>query len=55
MTTATMFSRQNDAGSRGRTSFYWENLVLVVVLVLEVSNGKQVESTLDVGLIILFH
>ena len=33
MTTATTFSRQNDAGSRVRT--YLENLVLVVVLVLE--------------------
>ena len=31
MTTAITFSRQNDAGSRARTT----NLVLVVVLVLE--------------------
>ena len=35
MTTATTFSRKNDAGSRSRTTYYWENLVLVVVLVLE--------------------
>ena len=35
MTTATMFSRQNDAASRASTTYYWENLVLVVVLVLE--------------------
>ena len=33
--TATTFSRQNDAGSRARTTYYWENLVLVVLLVLE--------------------
>ena len=33
MTTATTFSRQNDAGSRASTTQYWENLVLVVVLV----------------------
>ena len=35
MTTATTFSRQNDAASRASTTYYWENLVLVVVLVLE--------------------
>ena len=35
MTTATKFSRQNDAGSRARTTYCWENLVLVVLLVLE--------------------
>ena len=35
MTAATTFSRQNDAGSRAYTTQYWENLVLVVVLVLE--------------------
>ena len=36
MTTATTFSRQNDAaGSRASTTLYWENFVLVVVLVLE--------------------
>jgi len=29
------FSRQNDAASRASTAKYWENLVLVVVLVLE--------------------
>ena len=33
--TATRFSRQNNAGSRASTTWYWENLVLVVVLVLE--------------------
>ena len=33
MTKATKFSRQNDACSRVRTT--WENLVLVVALVLE--------------------
>ena len=35
MATATTFSRQNDAGSRAHTAWYWNNLVLVVVLVLE--------------------
>ena len=35
MTTAIMFYRQNDAGSRVRNTPYRENLVLVVVLVLE--------------------
>ena len=35
MTTAIAFSRQNDVGSRASTAKYWENLVLVVVLVLE--------------------
>ena len=35
VTTATTFSRQNDAGSRLSNTQYWENLVLVVVLVLE--------------------
>ena len=35
MTTAVTFSRQNDACSRASTTQYWENLVLVVVLVLE--------------------
>ena len=35
MTTATTFSRQNDAGLRVYTTKYWENLVLVVVLVLK--------------------
>ena len=34
MTTANTFVRQNDAGSRVRTSKYWQNLALVVVLVL---------------------
>ena len=35
ITKAITFSRQNDAGSRARTTQYWENLALVVVLVLE--------------------
>ena len=35
MTTATTFSRQNDAASRASTTYYWKTLVLVVVLVLE--------------------
>ena len=35
MTTATTFFRQNDAGSHAYTTLYWENVVLVVVLVLE--------------------
>jgi len=32
---AITFSRQNDAGSRARTTKCWEVLVLVVVLVLQ--------------------
>ena len=32
MTTATTFSRQNDAGARASTTKYWENLLLVLVL-----------------------
>ena len=32
MTTATTFSRQNDAASRACTTYYRENLVLVVIL-----------------------
>ena len=35
MTMAITFSRQNYVGSHVRTTSYWENLVLVVVLVLE--------------------
>ena len=35
MTTAITFSRQNDASLRACTTYYWENLVLVVVLVIE--------------------
>ena len=35
MTTAITFSRQNDAGSLVTNTQYWENLVLVVVLVSE--------------------
>ena len=35
MTTAITFSRQNDTCSRPSNTQYWENLVLVVVLVLE--------------------
>ena len=33
--TAITFSRQNDAGSRSLSTKYWENLVIVVALVLE--------------------
>ena len=33
--TTTTFSRQNEAGSRVSTTYYWKNLVLVVLLVLE--------------------
>ena len=29
-----MFSRQNDAGSRARTTYCWENLILVLALSL---------------------
>ena len=35
MTTATTFSRPSDATSRASTTYYWKNIVLVVVLVLE--------------------
>ena len=35
MTPATTFSHRNDADSRARNAQYWENLVLLVVLVLE--------------------
>ena len=28
---STTFSRQNDAGSRAHTTWYWKSLVLVVV------------------------
>ena len=31
MTMSTTFSRQNNAGSRAHTTWYWKNLVLVVV------------------------
>ena len=34
-----MFSRQNDAVSRASTTYYWENLVFVVVLVVESKTG----------------
>ena len=40
VTTATSFSRQNDAGSRASTIYHWGNLVLTAVLVLE-SKGLQ--------------
>jgi len=46
MTTATTFSRQNDAGSHAYTTYYLENLVLVVVLVLE-SQGLRYALTLS--------
>ena len=35
MTMAITVSRQIDVGSRVRYTYYWENLVLVVVLILE--------------------
>ena len=35
MTTVSRFSRQNDAGLRALNVVLWENLVLVVFLVLE--------------------
>ena len=35
MTPVSRFSRQNDAGLRALTIVLWENLVVVVVLVLE--------------------
>ena len=35
MTTASSFSRQDDAGLPALNVVLWENLVLVVVLVLE--------------------
>ena len=35
MTMAITVSREIDAGSRVRYTCYWENLVLVVVLILE--------------------
>ena len=35
MTTVSSFPRQNDAGFRALNVVLWENLVLVVVLVLE--------------------
>ena len=41
MTTASRFSRQNDAGLRALNVVLWENLVLVVVLVLESKGAYQ--------------
>ena len=38
-------SEKNDAGSRARTTLYWENLVLVVVLVLK-SQGRLFKQSL---------
>ena len=35
MTKAIIFFRLNDAGSRASNTYYWENLVLVVVPVLD--------------------
>ena len=35
MMTATNFFCQNDTASRASTTYYWEYLTLVVVLVLE--------------------
>ena len=39
MTTAIGFSRRNNAGSRVRTTLYWENLVLVAVANVFESKG----------------
>ena len=47
MTTAITFSRQNDAGSRGRTISYWKNLILVVILVTRDWMNSPVEGTLN--------
>ena len=38
-------SEKNDAGSRARTTLYWENLVLVVVPVLK-SQGRLFKQSL---------
>ena len=46
MKTISTFSRQNDAGLRKRTTYYWENFFLVVVLVLE---SKGLSSYFDFG------
>ena len=46
MKTIITFSRQNDAGSRKRTTYYWENFFLVVVLILE---SKGLYSYFDFG------
>ena len=46
MTTAILFSRQTDAGSRMSNTQYWENLVLVVVLVSE-SKALYYETARD--------
>ena len=44
MTTATTFSRQNDAGSRVSNVQNCENLLLVVVLVSEYMNSSGTQS-----------
>ena len=49
--TAITFSRQNDAGSRASPIYCWENLVLVVVLVLE-SKDKIINHWF---IILLYH
>ena len=46
MTTAITFSLQNGAGSRARTTQYWENFVLVVVIVVE---SKDLYYGFEVG------
>ena len=51
MTTVTTFSRQNDAASRASTTYYSENLVLVVVLVLE-SKGLLIIQLRSIKVII---
>ena len=51
MTKAITFSRQNDVGSRARNTQYWENQVLVVVLVLKFKAlcKPQVDARLSVS------
>ena len=41
MTTAITFSHQNDVGSRASTTYYWENLVHLVVLVYPVGMTQK--------------
>ena len=51
MTTVTTFSLQNDATSRASTTYYSENLVFVVVLVLE-SKGLLIIQLRSIKVII---
>ena len=41
MTTASIFSRQNDAGSRSRPTWNWENFVLLLVLESKRKNTQK--------------